>query len=335
MPEDFENEITIKQSVGEMLDQRIHRSRTLHKDVIGIGGVTDAYQAAEKKYRNTRALLKVILKHGFPIHLATKSTLILEDADILNQIAAKSWGAISITLPTVDPTVSKFLDFRSPSPSQRLEVIQSLKAVAPSLQVGALMIPVIPFLTDSSSSLRATVKAIAEAGADYLLFSGGMTMKDQQALWYLKKLSQHYPELLPKYEALFRFQYSADFYGGLNSPPTSYSLPVQQTLLSLCQEFNLSPRISRYLPNDFRSDNYRIAELLFHQSWEAQLAGKPWKNKFWAAHSIQELKTSIREVDLTSIENVKGEIREMISSYLATPAPKKEQGGTQTSLFEE
>ena len=49
MPEDFENKIIIKRNVRELLDNRLSRARTFLKDVVGFGGVTDSFQAAEKK----------------------------------------------------------------------------------------------------------------------------------------------------------------------------------------------------------------------------------------------------------------------------------------------
>ncbi|MDX1436622.1 MAG: hypothetical protein R3335_07425, partial [Anaerolineales bacterium] len=54
MPEDFEDRIVIKEEVGPMLERRISRARTLLPDVVVIGGVTDGYQPADKKYENTR-----------------------------------------------------------------------------------------------------------------------------------------------------------------------------------------------------------------------------------------------------------------------------------------
>ena len=54
MPEQFEEEIVIKKHVAQMLDTRLTRARTFMPDIVGIGGVTDCYQLAEKIYKNTQ-----------------------------------------------------------------------------------------------------------------------------------------------------------------------------------------------------------------------------------------------------------------------------------------
>ena len=49
MPEDFENQITIKQDIAGVLSSQIQRSRNFLRDVVVISGVTDPYQGAEKE----------------------------------------------------------------------------------------------------------------------------------------------------------------------------------------------------------------------------------------------------------------------------------------------
>jgi len=73
LTQNFEEDIIIKKGFAKKLENTIKNSRSLLPDVIGPGGVCDAYQPIEKEVKNTRKLLKVIAKYKFPVNLATKS----------------------------------------------------------------------------------------------------------------------------------------------------------------------------------------------------------------------------------------------------------------------
>ena len=67
-----------------------------------MGGVTDSYQAAERKFGNSRQILEVLAKHQYPVHLFTKSTWVTKDLDLLEEIAQQTWCTVSITITTMD-----------------------------------------------------------------------------------------------------------------------------------------------------------------------------------------------------------------------------------------
>ncbi|MCG8605732.1 hypothetical protein MJD09_12135 [bacterium] len=69
-----------------MLDKRISNTKTFLPDVVAVGGVTDAYQPVEKKYANTRQCLEILAKHHYTVHLVTKSTAVLRDLSLLEEI---------------------------------------------------------------------------------------------------------------------------------------------------------------------------------------------------------------------------------------------------------
>lgn len=67
-------------------------------------------------------------------------------------------------------------------------------------------------------------------------------------------------------------------------------------------------RIRRFIPGDFRRENYRIAQVFLNEAYELQCRGKAWSNLHWAGQNIQNLKESIADVaargELRSIRNV-------------------------------
>ena len=320
MPADFENQIVIKQNPAEMLDKRISRARTLLPDVVVFGGVTDCYQPAEKKYEHTRRMLEVLLKHRYPVHIITKSTLVLRDLDLLEEIAQQTWCTVSVTITTMDEEVASFVDFQAPAPQKRIAVVQEIKAKAPHVQSGVLLIPLIPVLCDSDDSLRKVVSAARTAAADYLLFGGGMSLRDTQAQWFLTKLQARFPTIYRQYQDIYKFSGHAPVYEGNYWTSAEYLLDRQPKLFDLCRELGVPYRIPRWLPADWRYHNYRIAEPMLNRAYEHQMHGREWKTLFWAGQNVQQLKEPIQDVaargELHTIRNVRGRIKDRVEEML-------------------
>ncbi len=320
LPTDFENDIVVKKNAGELLEKRLSRARTLLPDVIGIGGTTDPYQRAELRYRNTRRILEVIKKYRYPVHVATKSPIVLRDLDILEEIGKNSWCTVSVTVTTIDPKVARFLERRVGLPEKRFEVIRKIKSKTKNIQVGILFMPIVPFLGDSGENIEAVVKMAGENGADYVLFGGGMTMRDMQALWFLRHLRDEYPELISKYEKLYGFIYDEEKYSGKYEPPTSYYLKPTKFFIEFSEKYGIVRRIKRFIPDDFRKYNYIVSEKLFSIAYERRIRGRFWEVFFWAAHGIQALKESIVNVasrkELTDISGVGPKIAAYIEKEL-------------------
>ncbi len=322
-PLDFENDIIIKKDIGIQLENRLAKARTLLPDVVGVGGVTDCYQPAERKHKNTRRVLEVLHKHKFPVHLVTKSDLFIRDLDLIQAIQADTWAAVSVTITTLDEEISRFLEVRSPTPKKRLQAITKAKRSTGSPQVGALLIPIVPFLTDKPREVENLVMALKDAGADYLLFGAGMSMRDSQALWFLQHLNQRFPALIDSYQKLYSFKYNRGLYTGRNGPTIEYQHRINQMLLEVCDRVGIQVRIKRHIPDDYRKDNYLVAEKLLNTAYLRQVEGKPHTDLFWAGQNIQNLKLSIQEVsqqgNLSSINNVQGEILKQVEKLLEAP----------------
>ena len=321
-PEDFENSIIIKKDPGAMLHERLGRSRTPRPDVIALGGATACYQGAEKKYRNTRGCLQAILKHGYAAHILTKSHLALEDLELLREIDARSWSAVSFTITTVNTATSRLLDKRAPDPGKRLRALEEFRRAG--VRAGALLIPLVPGLCDSEKDLRALFGAVRDAGADYILFGGGMTLRDRQGFWFLEHLQAARPELMPLYEDLYGFSFqacrTAGTYTGRFTPRDEYFREKNALLPALAREYKLPTRIKRFIPDDFRRLNYIIAERLLNEAYVEQTRGRFRRDLHWAGHNIQNLRESIAELKrtgrLASIGNLNGELLERVSRWI-------------------
>ena len=323
LPEDFENKINIKINPAAALDKRIARARTLLPDVVVLSGASDPYQPAERKFQNTRACLEVLLKHRYPVHIITKSHLVLKDIDLLEDIAQNSWARVSVSIPTINPHAARFLDKNSPPPDKRLWTVNEINRRGGALKAGVLLIPLAPHLGDSNKDIEELYIAAQDAGADYLLFGGAMTMNDTQALFFLNRLKRTYPLLLARYENIYGFKYNPTRYEGAYQPDEKFLLARHHRLLEMSNKYKLLARIPRFIPEDFRKVNYRVAEKLLNEAYFAQIQGAPpgeWQNKFWAGQNIQNIGESILDVqarsELGQIRNVRGEILKRLTDYL-------------------
>jgi DNA repair photolyase len=320
LPTDFENTILVKKNLGAMLDKRLTNVRTLLPDVAGTGGTTDPYQPAEKKYENTKQCLQVFAKHRYPVLVGTKSSLILRDVELLETIGRNNWCTVGVTITTTDPEKAKFLETSAPPPEVRFNTIRSIKEKTKHVKVGVWLMPIVPFLTDSDSDIENVVRASREVGADFVVFGGGMTMRDIQANWFLKHLEETYRTLIGNYEELYQFKYDPNTYGGRYEPTEKYSTDVTRRFLAKAKKYRMPVRMKRYIPEDYRKYNYLIAERLLNEAYLNQVEGKQWRNLFWAGQNVQNLKESIRDIDkrneLTKIRNVNDKVESFVKEQL-------------------
>jgi DNA repair photolyase len=165
------------------------------------GGVGDSYQPAEDRHGLARGALEMLEAHDLPVHVLTKSTLVLRDADILGRIHSRRRAVVSFSISTIDDSLAAVFEPGAPPPSLRLAAMAEL--TRQGIPCGLFLLPVLPFLTDSPEQITRAVQAAAKAGARFILF-GGMTLKaGRQMEHYLGVLQAHSPELVQRTRALY------------------------------------------------------------------------------------------------------------------------------------
>jgi len=195
----------------------------------------------------TRRILEIILKYKFPIHVITKSKLVLRDLDLLKEIdknailpndlksKLKRGVIISFSISTLDERLAKTLEPGAPTPRERLETMKKCKEEG--LLVGINYIPVLPFLSDSEEQLDKMIKIAKEYRADFV-FVGALTLfgnkpADCKTLYY-QFLEKHYPELVPKYNRLFKIFFQ---------PSKEYQKELEEKTIRLCEKYEIKNRI--------------------------------------------------------------------------------------------
>jgi hypothetical protein len=160
-----------------------------------------------------------------------------------------------------------------------------------------------------------------EYGADYIHFAPGMTLRDNQRSYFLKKINEKYPELFPKYKELYENEMHANH---------QYIQQKNSKLAKLCKKYKINMRLKRWIPKDFRKLNYLIAEKLLNESYFNQIEGKSYSKLQWAGLSINNLKKSIMEYyNVGKIQ----EIENMTPALLSKIRPWLKQKGTLEDYF--
>jgi DNA repair photolyase len=327
--DDFENEVIIKTNFDKKLDLRLKRARTLLPDVIAPGGVNDAYQPIEKKIEHSRKVFQVIAKYKFPINIATKSKLVTRDLDILKEIATDTWCTVGFSISTTNEELAKFLEPYSSRPSERFEALEMIKKKAPNIQVGTYFIPIIPFLTDNDENLEDVIKKSKEAGADFVLFSPGLTIRDLQAQYFINKLKKS------KYNHTIKPLLT--LYKGEIHPPADYCKKINSKVWELCQKYKINVRVKRWIPSDYRKWNYKISELLLNREYIDSLnTGKTNRTMMWAGMNLNNLQESILDIykreELHTIRNFNPKIIEFVEPFLKKSKKLKQKKGLEKFL---
>jgi DNA repair photolyase len=108
---------------------------------------------------------------------------------------------VYFSVPSVDEHAWRMLEPGTASPSQRLHAARVL--LDAGIEVGILMMPLVPGLTTTRSSIERTVAAIVESGARFV--GSTVTRLDPGVReFFFAFLEREYPNLLEGYERLYQ-----------------------------------------------------------------------------------------------------------------------------------
>lgn len=97
--EDFDR-VRAKDNAVEIIRKELRGKRK--KGVVGTGAMSDPYNPFEKRERLTRGTFKQINNFNFGVAIATKSSLITRDIDILKKIKEHSPVLVKMRITTLD-----------------------------------------------------------------------------------------------------------------------------------------------------------------------------------------------------------------------------------------
>lgn len=128
--------VDVKINAPELLRKEIARKR---KGTVWVSGVCDPYQPLEATCQLSRECLDILVDHGWPVVVQTRSPLVLRDMDIFRKSSRIDVG-LSIT--TADDAVRKIFEPQAPSITERLEALAALHRNG--IRTYAMIAPILP-----------------------------------------------------------------------------------------------------------------------------------------------------------------------------------------------
>lgn len=198
------DQVSVKKDALTMLSKELQSKRK--KGVLGIGSMSDPYNLFERQLEITREALKIIDDMGFGISLSTKSDLVVRDLDILQNMNRKQSVIIKITITCADDILSKKIEPFAPPSSKRFECIKQLSDAG--IFCGVLMMPILPYINDTTDNIKRVVELSAAAGAKFVYPMFGVTLRDTQRSHFYHMADRLYPNMSKQYKQTFHQQYT-------------------------------------------------------------------------------------------------------------------------------
>lgn len=155
---DFERRILVKKDAPKLLEQQLKKKSWKALPII-LSGNTDCYQPAEQKFKITRQCLEVFLKYRHPVGIITKNSRILEDLDILTDLAKYNLIGVNISITSLIEDTRRILEPRTATSKKRLNTVKELSNHG--IPVNVMIAPIIPGINSHE------VLKIAKAASDY------------------------------------------------------------------------------------------------------------------------------------------------------------------------
>ena len=128
--------VDVKVNAASLLQREIKKKRP---GVVWISGVCDPYQPLEKEYELTKTCLEILLKHGWPVTIQTKSPLVKRDLGLLGTFNDIEVG---LTITTADENIREIFEPNSPAIDERIEALEKLHSAG--LKTYAMIAPLLP-----------------------------------------------------------------------------------------------------------------------------------------------------------------------------------------------
>jgi hypothetical protein len=263
-----------------------------------------------------------------------RSPLVLRDLDLLKAIHERARAVVAFSIVST-PGSAHYeqvcaLENLAPAAERRFAAMAELAAAG--IPTGTCMMPILPGLCDDETNVENVVRWTAEHGGQFVI-AGGLTLADQQRVYFLDVLRQRFPDLVGLYEHLYP---AGKSYGATGD----WWPKLARRLHELCLRYGISDRVPRpVIPGEKRALNKRVVEVLANRAYYLEIEGAP-SHRVWAyrkaAWAIEDLPQpldlvyeTMRLKGLQSIANVGptlgAEVERLINSGppLATLATEK------------
>ena len=224
--DDFDRQIVVKVNTAEVLRKELAR-KSWKRELVALGSNTDPYQRAEGRYQLMPGIIRELASSGTPFSILTKGTLLRRDLPLLTEAARYVPIDISLSIAIFDDQLQKSIEPGTPSTAARLATVRA--AVDAGFSVTVFLMPIMPWLTDSTAQLEQAVSSIAAAGASRVIF-GALHLRPGAREWFMDWIAREHPHLLAGYRR---------FYGSSSYAPASYRKALGAKVHRLLRAYGL------------------------------------------------------------------------------------------------
>jgi DNA repair photolyase len=197
---DFDNEIIVKVNVAEVLQKELSKP-SWGRHPVALGTNTDPYQRAEGRYRLMPGIIAALANNGTPFSILTKGTLLRRDLDLIAEAAERVPVDLAMSIAIYDDELQQSVEPGTPTTKARLATVTAVRERG--LDCSIFLMPILPFLTDTSTHLDEALRQAKAAGATSVLYTA-LHLKPGVKDWYLQWLERSRPDLVPRYQDLYK-----------------------------------------------------------------------------------------------------------------------------------
>jgi len=220
------DEVRAKENTLLLLEKELMTKRK--KGIVATGAMSDPYNPFEAKYKLTRGSLDLINRYGFGGSLLTKSDLVVRDIDLLVKIKAHSPTMVKFTITTYDDGLCKKIEPNVAETSKRLIALKELSKSG--IFTGIMLWPILPFINDTEENIVSIIRAAAENGASFVSPYLGVTLRQNQRLYFYQQLDKLFPGVKQKY---------VEAYGNSYECPSMNQSQLWKVFVTECEKHGL------------------------------------------------------------------------------------------------
>jgi DNA repair photolyase len=197
---DFEQDIIIRRNLPDLLKKELSQQK--ERGVVHFcSGVSDPYQPIEKEEKLMRQCAEVVLQSDFPASVLTKSSLIMRDIDIWEQVHKKSGFCLLMTVTFMD---DKYRQIFEPGASPIEERLATLKAFKErGIPTGVMAMPLLPYISDTKEFMTSLAIKMKELEVDFVV-PGELTLRPgRQKDGFMAIMKEHFPQFEQSYLDLY------------------------------------------------------------------------------------------------------------------------------------
>jgi DNA repair photolyase len=221
----FSNQIFIKENIVDESEKEL-KSEGWKREVINLGGVTDSYQPAEAKFKLMPDILKLLIKYKTPAIISTKSSLVLRDYDLIDELSKLTYINSAATITTADEGIRSLIEPGADSSANRFKMLSEFRKT--NACIGLHLMPIIPFITDSPENLESIFNSAAKVKVDYVL-PGTLYLRGSTRKCFFDFIENKIPDKLSVLKSLYKTggageEYKNQLYATVNRLKECYGL---------------------------------------------------------------------------------------------------------------